>query len=195
MLHRLGEACDIVAEPLSGTVEVDETFVGGSKKFMHYDKKKKLPPGFMGNKTVVLGMRERESGRVIAYPVPDTSSPTLCDNVMDNAEPGSTVYTDDYRGYHYLKNWYYHSSVNHSGWQFADGEVNTNGIESVWGVLKRGFKGTYHHWSPKHMRRYVNEFVFRLNTSKKYNDTISRLNHLAENAIGKRITYEELTGD
>lgn len=195
MLHRLREACDVVAEPFSGTVEVDETFVGGSKKNMHYSKKKELPPGPLGNKTVVVGMRERETGRVTAHPVPDTSSVTLCNEVMDNVEPGSTVYTDDYAGYHYLKNWYYHSSVNHTGWQFADGDVNTNGIESVWAVLKRGYKGVYHHWSHKNMRRYVNEFVFRLNSSKVYNSTIGRLNHLVENAIGKRLTYEELTGD
>ena len=195
MLHRLREACDIVAEPLSGTVEVDETFVGGSKKNMHYAKKKKLPPGPLGNKTVVLGMRERESGRVIAHPVPDRTTTTLTDEVLRNVKEGSTVYTDDHRGYWLLEEWYDHASVNHTGWEFADGDVTTNGIESVWAVLKRGFKGTYHHWSPKHMRRYINEFVFRLNTGKKYNDTIMRLNHLTENAIGKRLTYEELTGD
>lgn len=195
MLHRLREACDVVAEPLSGTVEVDETFVGGSKKNMHYAKKKELPPGPLGNKTVVLGMRERESGRVIAHPVPDRTTTTLTDEVLRNVKERATVYTDDHRGYYLLEEWYDHASVNHTGWEFADGDVTTNGIESVWAVLKRGFKGTYHHWSPKHMRRYVNEFVFRLNTSKKYNDTISRLNHLAKNAIGKRLTYEELIGD
>ncbi len=195
MLHRLREACDVVAEPLSGTVEVDETFVGGSKKFMHYERKKRLPPGPLGNKTVVLGMRERESGRVIAHPVPDRTTNTLTDEVLRNVKEESTVHTDDHSGYWLLGEWYDHATVNHTNWQFAEGNVTTNGIESVWAVLKRGFKGTYHHWSPKHMRRYVNEFVFRLNTSKKYNDTISRLNHLAENAIGKRITYDELTGD
>ena len=195
MLHRLREACDIVAEPLDGTVEVDETFVGGSKKFMHYDKKKKLPPGPLGNKTVVLGMRERESGRVIAHPVPDRTTTTLTDEVLRNVKDGSTVYTDDHSGYWMLEEWYDHDSVNHTDWQFAEGDVTTNGIESVWAVLKRGYKGVYHHWSPKNMRRYVNEFVFRLNTGKVYNDTIERLNHLAENAIGKRLTYEELTGD
>ena len=195
MLHRLREACDIVAEPFSGTVEVDETFVGGSKKNMHYAKKKLLPPGPLGNKTVVLGMRERESGRVISYPIEDRTTSTLSGNILENVKEGSTVYTDDHSGYRYLDEWYDHGSVNHTGWQFADGDVSTNGIESVWAVLKRGFKGTYHHWSKKHMRRYVNEFVFRLNSSKVYNNTIDRMNHLVENAIGKRLTYDDLTGD
>ncbi len=195
MLHRLREACDVEALPLSGTVEVDETFVGGSKKNMHYERKITLPPGSVGGKEIVLGMRERESGEVIAYPIPDTTSRTLNREVWRNVERGSTVYTDDHYGYNNLDRHFNHESVNHTKWQFADGDVTTNGIESVWAVLKRGYKGVYHHWSCKNMRRYVNEFVFRLNCSKRYNHTIDRLNHLARNAIAKRLTYEELTGD
>ncbi len=168
MLHRLREACDIVAEPLEGTVEVDEAFIGGSKKFMHYDKKKQLPPGPLGGKTTVIGLRERETGRVIAHPIPNRSTATLTDEVLRNVKEGATVHTDDHSGYWMLGEWYDHASVQHSEWQFMDGDITTNGIESVWAVLKRGFKGTYHHWSKKHMRRYVNEFVFRLNTSKVY---------------------------
>ena len=98
MLHRLREACDVEAIPLSGEVEIDETFVGGSKSRMHYVKKKELPPGPFGNKVPVLGMRERESGRVIAYPVPDVGNYTLSRNVLEYVEQGSTIYTDEHPG-------------------------------------------------------------------------------------------------
>ncbi len=193
MLHRLREACDILAERMDGTIEVDETFVGGSKTNMHYEKKKKLPPGPLGGKEIVLGMRERESGRVIAYPVPDRSTKRMSSEVLRNVERGSTVYTDDHNGYHKLNKWYKHRTVNHSNWQFAEGDVSTNGIESVWSVLKRGYKGIYHHWSKKNMERYVNEFTFRLNGKKVYNHFMDRMDDLLSNAIGKRLTYKELT--
>lgn len=194
MLHRLREACDVEALRLSGTVEVDETFVGGSKKNMHYDRKQKLPPGPIGGKEIVFGLRERESGEVIAYPIPDTTARTLSPEILRNVERDSTVYSDDHGGYHQVNKWYSHATVNHSSWQFADGDITTNGIESVWAVLKRGYKGVYHHWSPKNTRRYVNEFVFRLNCGKRYNHTIDRLTWLVENAFEKRLTYDELTG-
>ena len=195
MLHRLREACDVEAIPLSGTVEVDETFVGGSKKNMHYERKQKLPPGPKGGKEIVFGLRERESGQVIAHPIPDTTARTLQMEVWRNVERGSTVYSDEHIGYKNLDRHFDHSSVNHSNWQFTDGNVTTNGIESVWSVLKRGYKGVYHHWSRKNMRRYVNEFVFRLNCSKKFDHTIDRLTYLAKNTISKRLTYDELTAD
>ena len=96
MLHRLREACDVEAIPLSGTVEVDETFVGGSKKNMHYERKQKLPPGPIGGKEIVFGLRERESGEVIAssytgYHCAYSTDP----EVWRNVERGSTVYTDE----------------------------------------------------------------------------------------------------
>ena len=70
--------------------------------------------------------------------------------------------------------------------------AHTNGIESVWAVLKRGYNGVYHQWSKKHMRRYVNEFVFRLNEGNVRNHTMVRLDHIIRNAVGKRLTYKEL---
>ncbi len=73
--------------------------------------------------------------------------------------------------------------------------AHTNGIESVWAVLKRGYNGVYHQWSKKHMRRYVNEFVFRLNEGNVKNHTMVRIGHIIDNAVGKRLTYEELTAE
>ena len=189
MLHRLREACDVEAIPLKGEVEIDETFVGGRKGNMHYDKKKLLPPGPIGGKQPVLGMRERESGRVIAFPVPDTGAYTLSGNILENVEEGATIYTDDHSGYDYLDEWYDHSTVKHTKWQYKDGPTHTNGIESIWAVLKRGYRGVYHFWSKKHMERYVNEFVFRLNAGGNDVPIMKRMELLIRNAFNKRLTY------
>ena len=73
--------------------------------------------------------------------------------------------------------------------------ASTNGIESVWAVLKRGYNGVYHQWSKKHMARYIDEFVFRLNEGNVRLHTMKRLESIAKGAIGKRLTYEQLTAD
>lgn len=70
--------------------------------------------------------------------------------------------------------------------------AHTNGIESVWAVLKRGYNGVYHNWSIKHTKRYVDEFVFRLNEGNCSIDTIDRIKSLCLASVGKRLTYQEL---
>ena len=72
--------------------------------------------------------------------------------------------------------------------------AHTNGIESVWAVLKRGYNGVYHQWSAKHMARYVNEFTFRLNEGNVKRHTWERLESLVKGSIGKRLTYKQLVG-
>lgn len=83
--------------------------------------------------------------------------------------------------------------VNHSAKQFVDGMCHTNGIESVWAVLKRGFYGVYHSFSEKHLQRYVNEFTYRLNEGNVKVKTMDRLDALFAKTIGRRLTYAELT--
>lgn len=73
------------------------------------------------------------------------------------------------------------------------GHVTTNGIESVWAVLKRGLHGVYHHASDKHLARYVNEFTFRLNDGDVKRHTLERLASLVSASFGPRITYKTLT--
>lgn len=192
LLHRLREACDIEAVRMDGEVEVDETYVGGKERNKHESKKLKAGRGTVG-KQAVLGMRERE-GRVKAKPIDDTSSQTIQQEIHENVEEGATLYTDEHCAYQGLEG-YEHQSVKHSAKEYVNQMAHTNGIESVWAVLKRGYNGVYHHWSKKHMRRYVNEFVFRLNEGNVRNHTMVRLNHLINNAIGKRLTYEELIAD
>jgi len=87
---------------------------------------------------------------------------------------------------------YDHASVNHSAKEYVNGMAHTNGIESVWAVLKRGFYGVYHSFSEKHLQRYVDEFSFRLNEGNVKNHTMSRIDSLLAKSVGVRIMYKEL---
>lgn len=82
--------------------------------------------------------------------------------------------------------------MNHSSGEYVRGNISTNAIESVWAVLKRGLHGVYHHASPRHIGRYVNEFAFRLNEGNVKRHTLERLDSLVTATFGKRLTYKEL---
>lgn len=88
---------------------------------------------------------------------------------------------------------YQHETIKHSPGEYVRDGVSTNDIESVWGVLKRGLHGVYHHVDPKHLGRYVDEFIFRLNDGNMKRHTMQRLDSLVRSANGRRITYKELT--
>ena len=87
---------------------------------------------------------------------------TLKDFVYSRAEPGTTVYTDEATAYKGLTG-VNHESVKHSVGEYVDGQAHTNGLESFWSLLKRGYHGTYHKMSVKHLPRYVSEFAGRHN--------------------------------
>ena len=193
LLHRLREsAASEIGELLSGVVEVDETYIGGRESNKHECKKLKIGRGTVG-KTPVLGMRER-GGRVIALPVADTTAATLQGAIRENVAVGSQLMTDENSAYTGVGGVFYqHRSVKHSAKEFVNAMAHTNGIESVWAVMKRGFNGVYHQWSAKHLHRYVDEFAFRLNEGNCRVDTIDRLSAMIRASAGKRLTYKALT--
>ena len=86
---------------------------------------------------------------------------------------------------------YLHRTVKHSVGEYVkDVDVHTNTVESLWSMFKRGFVGTYHKMSPKHLRRYVNEFAGRKN--QRDLDTVEQLAELFDGVIGKRLKYDDL---
>ena len=188
MLQRIRKAWDDDGWPFGGPVEVDETFIGGREKNKHGKDKLRAGRGAVG-KTTVVGAKDRETNKVKAKVVKETDAETLQEFVIDVAETGATVYTDDAKAYKGIP--YDHESVRHSVGEFVNGMAHTNGIESFWAMLKRGYGGTYHKISPKHLQRYVDEFAGR--HSIRGRDTIDQMNAVVAGMAGKRLSYRELT--
>lgn len=151
---------------LSGTVEMDEAYLGGKEDNKHESKK-------IGNKgtqgkTAVLGAVERSTdesvGQVVARVVDDTTIKNVVPFIRSKVVLGSTINTDDYNSYYNVKYLgYNHRTVNHSSKEYVNGDNYTNTMEGFWSQLKRSIDGTYHMVSPKHLQAYVNEFAWRYN--------------------------------
>ena len=188
MVHRIRESWKAHEDMVAGPVEVDETYIGGKERNKHADKKNKSGRGPVG-KTPVVGMKDRSTKKVQAEVVEHTDKDTLQGFVTERVEPGAAIYTDDHRGYIGLSN---HESVKHSVREYVRDQVHTNGIESFWALLKRGYMGTYHKMSKKHLHRYVNEFAGRHNVRSL--DTIEQMVMLALGMVGKRLRYGDLIG-
>ena len=190
LAHRICEALSqegsIVA--YSGPVEVDETYVGGKRRNMSNAKRKTLTGRGPVGKTAVVGAKDRETNQVAAKVVTSTDKPTLQGFVKDHAAVDATVYTDDASAYETLP--FDHASVKHSLKEYVKGDVHTNGIESLWSMLKRAHKGTFHKLSPKHLDRYVQEFAGRHNLREQ--DTIEMMRSMRDGMDGKRLTHKAL---
>ncbi|TAK08507.1 MAG: IS1595 family transposase [Rhizorhabdus sp.] len=146
-------------DPLGGPgsiVEIDETLVGGSVSGMG--------SGYKGNKTVVVGMLERE-GELITRVVKGRHKAAMHGLINSHVLPGTTVHTDEFGGYKDLGlNGYRHVTVNHKAGQYATKSgAGVNSIEGFWAQLKRGINGTHIHVSGKHLSKYLGEFEYRWN--------------------------------
>lgn len=169
MFHRIRLAMKGGAfSPMSGEVEVDETFIGGKSRFMHKTERARKIKGTGGmGKTAVLGLLERHGpdghSAVRAQVVETRRRATLSPSVREHVETGAVVYTDALKSYDDLRSDYVHEVIDHAE-EYVRGSVHTNGIENFWSLLKRSIKGTYVSVEPFHLHRYLDEQAFRFNT-------------------------------
>ncbi len=197
MLHRIREAwAEEDDDQFDGPVEVDEVYMGGLRENMPLSKRKALKEAGAGRgpagKTVVVGVKDRDSNEIRAEVVERTDGATLKGFIREHVEPGATVYTDEYAPYKGLSG-FRHESVNHKVSEYVRGMAHTNGIESFWAMLKRAHDGTFHKISPKHLQRYVSEFAGKHNirdsgTLAQMRDTVARL-------VGRNLLYRDLIAD
>ncbi len=156
--------------PLTGHVEIDETYVGGRKPRIK---------GFTGRgakgKTVVMGILERD-GEVFTKVVPTASRKSLIPPIIERLRAGTRISTDEWGAYRILKQLGYdHDTVNHSADEWARGTTHVNSIEGFWSILKRSIRGTHVHVSRKHLPKYLGEFEFRYNMRKTPEVMFARL--------------------
>ena len=191
MLHRIREAW--TGEPrggFAGPVECDETYVGGRRRNMGNRRRKALADTGRGpvGKTAVVGIKDRATNQVRAKVTESVDSEHLQGFVVENTQPGATVYTDDATAYDGLP--FAHEAVKHGVSEYVRDMAHTNGVESFWATLKRAHKGTFHKLSPKHLNRYVQEFAGKHNmrdsgTLAQMRDTVARL-------VGRRLLHRDL---
>lgn len=177
LCHRIRAAMrDINSELLRGIVEVDETYVGGKTRHMGR--------GYKGNKAIAIGAVQR-AGKIRLQVITHADKATLHKFIADNTAPDTeAIYTDELPAYWGIDDAdTRHESVFHSAEEWVRGDVHTNGIESVWSLLKRSIVGSYHQVSIKHLDAYLDELEHRFNNRKNeyiFRDTLTKLVNAAK---------------
>ena len=188
LLHRVRFAmADMDGVKLTGTVECDETYVGGKPRFPGVSKR-----GRGTNKQPVFAMVER-NGKVRTKVVADVTAATLKGAIRENVDCTARIITDDNRAYIGIGNEFEggHETVTHSAKEYVrkGTDIHSNTIEGFFSLLKRGVYGTFHNVSKKHLHRYCEEFAFRYNNRSI--DDGARTEAAIKGAIGKRLMYRE----
>jgi transposase-like protein len=190
-----------------GAVEIDETFVGGKPFNMHKERKlriariqgqqsRKANEYGRAGKAAIMGMYDREARQVRATVVPNVKRETLQNEILNNIEHGSTIYSDQAVSYNALRDKYVHETVSHVD-AYVRGQVHTNCLENFWSLTKRTLRGTYVCVEPFHLDRYVDEQVFRFNNRATRDNPLNdadRFYIALSQVANKRLTYAELTG-
>ncbi len=187
LAHRIRTTWSPGDSTLAGPIEADETFIGGKEGNKHESQKLRAGHGTVG-KIAVAGIKDRATNEVRAKVVGTANTENVQEFVGKFVDEEAKLYTDESAIYNGMPN---HTTLNHSVGEYVDGQAHTNGIESFWSLLKRGYQGTFHHMSAKHLHRYVDEFAGRHNA--RNSDTLMQMYYMARGMLGRRLTYKKLT--
>jgi transposase-like protein len=198
VLHRIREASTTkeFQEPLTGTIETDEAYVGGQGKWKHASKKR---PGmgrqrkgqYRGEKHVVLGMQQRDGDLRFVHLRQEKNFGGIKAAIRANILEGSRVHTDEAAHYKWMAQNFAHEVVTHGSGEYVRGDVTTNRIELAFGHFKRAVHGVYHKVSDEHLDRYLQMFTYRWN--RRGMGEGERVNDLLKRTQGSRINYKRLT--
>jgi transposase-like protein len=183
LCHRIRAAMKEVDRPmLDGTVEVDETWVGGKE---HKGRGWNRPDN-------------NKEGELRFFHASDVKSGTLAKYITENiSKDVDVIVTDEYPGYPKamiasgisgLK----HETIKHKDRVYVRGDIHTNTVESAFSLLKRGIMGSWHKISAKHLPAYLDEMTFRFNRRKNANLFLDTLRHMVTAPV---LTFSQLTGD
>ncbi len=187
LCHRIRAAMRETDRPmLDGTVEVDETWIGGRRKREFGDSGKR-------NKEIVIGIRQR-GGDLRFFHAEDVKAGTLYQYIQSNvSQDVDVIVTDEFSAYPGAMGSSFkdkHQTVNHSAKEYVRGEIHTNTVESAFSLLKRGVIGTWHKISAKHLMAYLDEMSFRFNRRKNHDLFLDTLRHMV---TADPLTFEKLT--
>lgn len=195
LLHRIRKAMSTAERPmLDGTVEMDETYVGGRNRGRGKESR-------LDNKEIVIGIRQR-GGDLRFFHAEDAKSGTLAKYVKENiSQDVEVIVTDDFQAYPFAfkragQDAKKHKKINHSAKEYVRIEggitVTTNSAESAFSLLKRGIIGTWHKISAKHLAAYLAEMEFRFNRRKRDDIFLDTLRHMI---TADPLTFENLTAE
>ncbi|MGD0628207.1 MAG: IS1595 family transposase [Terracidiphilus sp.] len=190
LCHRIRAAMATAEKTmLHGTVEMDETFIGGIQRG-HQDK----PGHGQSKKQIVVGLRQR-GGDVRFFHADDIKTGTLAQYIKDNvSEDVDVIMTDEFNAYPSAMKTTgltaRHKTIKHKAKIYVDGEIHTNTVESAFSLLKRGIIGTWHRISAKHLEAYLEEMQFRFNRRGRSDIFVDTLRHMV---TADPLTFENLT--